>query len=406
MNIVLVAEVSIAQVIGGAERVLREQALGLASRGHAVQVLTRMRTDDDTVFQKVGEIAETRYAVDRRNAIRFFLSSLRNAKRAWKLLIGRQLPDVIMLHQSLPGLALGVSAAPIIYVCLSLAHEEFESRNRPSTGLTGRFVHAISSLARRWTERAVIRRARRIVVLSDFMQQRVLDYHGVSADRIDLIPGGVDTEFFSPAPDRRAVRSALGLAEQEFVLFTVRNLVPRMGLAELIQAMVRLRGVIPRLRLLIGGSGVLRSELEGRVKALGLDDCVRFLGFVPEALLPDYYRAADLFVLPTAELEGFGLVTVEALASGTPVLGTSVGATDEILGKLDPSLLAAGADAESLAAGIAALYRRFMADPAARARLSAEGRALVLRDYTWARHCEQLEAVLAEVRGPHAESFL
>ena len=405
MNIVLVAEVSIVQVIGGAERVLRAQALGLASRGHAVRVLTRMRTDDDTMFQKVGEIAETRYAVDRCNAIRFFLSSLHNAKQAWKLLIGRHLPDVIVIHQSLPGLALGVSTAPIIYVCLSLAHEEFESRNKPSTGLMGRTAHAISSLVRRWTERAVIRRARRIVVLSDFMRRRVIDYHGVSADRIDLIPGGVDTAIFSPTSDRRAVRSALGLTEQEFVLFTVRNLVPRMGLAELIQAMARLRGDIPGLRLLIGGSGVLRSELEGRVKALGLDDCVRFLGFVPEALLPDYYRAADLFVLPTAELEGFGLVTVEALASGTPVLGTSVGATDEILDKLDSSLLAAGTDAESLAAGISALYRRFMADPAARARLSTEGRALVLRDYTWARHCEQLEAVLAEARGLHAESF-
>jgi len=193
--------------------------------------------------------------------------------------------------------------------------------------------------------------------------------------------------------------------EQDFVLLTVRNLVPRMGLAELIQAVARLRGDIPRLRLLIGGSGVLRSELETQVKALGLDDYVRFLGFVPETLLPDYYRAADLFVLPTAELEGFGLVTIEALASGTPVLGTSVGATDEILDKLDPSLLAAGTGAESLAASIAALYRRFMTDPAARVRLYTQGRALVLRDYTWARHCEQLEAVLAEARGPHVGSF-
>jgi glycosyltransferase involved in cell wall biosynthesis len=170
-----------------------------------------------------------------------------------------------------------------------------------------------------------------------------------------------------------------------------------MGLEALIRMMARLRGVIPRLQLLVGGDGPLHSEIERQAKALGLEDCVRLLGFIPESALPDYYRAADLFVLPTAQLEGFGLVTVEALASGTPVFGTRIGATEEILGQLDPSLLSSGTDAESLAAGIERLYRRFTADPGARVRPAEAGRVLVLREYTWARHCAQFEAVLLEV---------
>lgn len=212
-----------------------------------------------------------------------------------------------------------------------------------------------------------------------------------------LIPAGADTAIFSPIPDYRSARPALGLQRTHFILLTVRNLVPRMGLDALLHAMVRARQTIPNVQLLIGGSGPLRSELEAQTKALELEGCVRFLGFVPEGLLPDYYRAADLFVLPTAQLEGFGLVTIEALASGTPVFGTPVGATDEMLGRLDASLLATGADAESLAAGINALYQRFAADPAARARLAEAGRALVLRDYTWNRHCERLETALLQV---------
>jgi len=321
------------------------------------------------------------------------------SQHAWSALVREWVPDVIVAHQALPTLA-GPgrsSRIPMVYVCLSLAHEEFETRNDPRGGITGEIWYRVSSLARRWTERAVVRNAQRLIVLSDFMRQRVLDCHRVRADRIRMVPGGVDSEVFSPCQSRRPLRAALGVEEDRFILFTVRNLVPRMGLSELIQAIPRLRKEIQGLLLLIGGTGPLRPQLEAEVKALGLDACVKLVGFIPEARLPDYYRAADLFVLPTAQLEGFGLVTVEALASGTPVFGTPIGATEEILGRLEHSLVAQGADSESLAVGIAALYRRFKTDPAWRGRLAEEGRAMVLRDYTWARHCEQLETVLSEV---------
>lgn len=403
MNVLMVAEVSLQHVIGGAERVLREQAEGLAARGHAVRVLTRAGSEEEAARVEVGEVTEIRYAVNRGDAaVAFFLSTLRNARRAWFSLFREAPPDVIIVHQPLPGLAVPGHRLriPMVYVCHSLAHEEFESRNRPPDGVRGRVWYRSLSLARRWTERAVVRRARWVIVLSDFMKRRVVECHRIQADRVRVIPGGVDTKMFSPAPDRRAVRASLGLAEGEFVLFTVRNLVPRMGLDTLIQTVAGLRKEIPRLRLLIGGSGRLRSELEGQVKALGLEDCVRLLGFVQETALPDYYRAADLFVLPTAQLEGFGLVTVEALASGTPVFGTRIGATEEILGSLDASLLSSGPDAESLAAGIGNLYRRFTTTSGERARLAEAGRALALRNFTWGRHCARVEAVLIDALRP------
>lgn len=398
MKILFVAEVSIAQVIGGAERVLREQALGLASRGHAVRVLTRASAQDGESGVVVEGVEERRYPVDRRTAASFFLSSARNARRAVQSLAHESRPDVLLIHQALPGLAVAgcLPEVPSVYTCLSLAHEEFDTRNRPPAGMGGALWHRCQSLARRTIERAALTRARRVIVLSDYMRRRIVECHRVAAGRMLLIPAGVDTRIFSPIPDYRSFRPALGLTREQFVLFTVRNLVPRMGLDTLLRAMVRVRQTIPHVQLLIGGCGPLRAELEAQVKTLDLERCVRFLGFVPEDALPGYYRAADVFVLPTAQLEGFGLVTIEALASGTPVLGTPVGATNEILGRLDASLLAAGPDAESMATGVEALYRRFTADPEARARLAEAGRALVLRDYTWSRHCERIEAALQQ----------
>ncbi len=401
MKILFVAEVSIARVIGGAERVLREQALGLAARGHAVRVLTRAGTQDRESRVSVEGVEETRYPVDRRTAMSLFISSMRNARRAGMSLARESRPDALLIHQALPGLAAAgcFPRVPSVYTCLSLAHEEFETRNRPPESIGGRMWHRCQSLARRRIERAALNRTDRIIVLSDFMRRRIAECHRVEAERMLLIPAGVDTGIFSPIPDYRLSRPALGLKREQFVLFTVRNLVSRMGLDTLLCAMARVRQAIPHVQLLIGGSGPLRSELEAQVKTLDLEGCVRFLGFVPEDVLPEYYRAADVFVLPTAQLEGFGLVTIEALATGTPVLGTPVGATDEILGRLDASLLARGIDAESLATGIEALHRRFTADPAARARLAEAGRALVLRDYTWNRHCERIETALLQAVG-------
>jgi glycosyltransferase involved in cell wall biosynthesis len=122
-----------------------------------------------------------------------------------------------------------------------------------------------------------------------------------------------------------------------------------MGLDELLRAVAIVRENVPDVLLLIGGSGGLRRGLEAQAAGLGLGGHVRFLGFVPEARLAAHYQAADFFVLPTRELEGFGLVTVEALACGTPVLGTPVGATPEILGTVGADYIFEGPDARAIA---------------------------------------------------------
>jgi glycosyltransferase involved in cell wall biosynthesis len=123
-----------------------------------------------------------------------------------------------------------------------------------------------------------------------------------------------------------------------------------MGIEQLLRAVRMLAA--EEIDLAIVGGGLLTSELRGLTSELGIDGCVRFVGRVAEDALPDWYRAADLSVLPTVAYEGFGMATVEALASGTPVVGTPAGATPELLEPLDPRLVARGSDPDSLAVAI------------------------------------------------------
>ncbi len=107
--------------------------------------------------------------------------------------------------------------------------------------------------------------------------------------------------------------------------------------------------------------------MEHRLKALAkeynLQEHIRFVGQISEELLPLYYQAADLFVLPSLDFEGFGLVTLEALSSGLPVVGTNIGGTPEILENLDPRLLVEKTSAEKLAEGIMTTLDRHQYNP-------------------------------------------
>lgn len=397
-HVVLLADVSALRVIGGAERMLRGQALGLRKLGCRVGLAVREPRDDPRPQAAIaGDLAEHRYAVRRTSEPAYVLSSLRASVDAFDRARGGARPDVVVIHQAMAGLGPILwrrsSAGTWIYMCLSLAHEEYRSRTDPAS--IPRFRYLANAATRRWTERVVMRRCARVVVLSEFMKQRVQAVHGIAGHLIHVIPGAVDIERFAPAGDPAGVRRQLGIPIDRTILVTVRNLVPRMGLEQFVRAVAMVRGELPGILALIGGEGPLRAELERLIQHHRVKDHVRLLGFIPEDELPKYYRAADLVVMPTYELEGFGLVTVEALACGTPVLGTPVGATPEILRGIDPALLTGGTQAEAIAESLRAILARFHARPGERTDLAAKGLAAVHARYTWDRHCAALADVLA-----------
>lgn len=160
------------------------------------------------------------------------------------------------------------------------------------------------------------------------------EYPNAVAGKGLVCPGWVDTGRFRPAKTRNLLRRRLGepWLPGTTTFLTVRRLEHRMGLDNLIEAchILRLQGY--KFRLLIGGSGPLRGDLERLVEKTQLTKAVHFLGRVPESDLPACYAAADCFVLPTRTLECFGLIALEALACNTPVVATPVGSIPEVMG--------------------------------------------------------------------------
>ena len=203
-------------------------------------------------------------------------------------------------------------------------------------------------------ERIVYRRGALLLVLSRAFQDVLSRDYGVPPERIRVIPGAIDVDRFDTGVTRRAARERLGWPEDRPTVLAVRRLSRRMGLEDLIEAAAMVRRRVPEALVMVAGRGPLQETLAARARALGLENTVRFLGFVPDEDLPLAYRAADLTVVPTVALEGFGLIAAESLAAGTPVLVTPVGGLPEVVGDLSPELVLPGTGAGPLGEGLVA----------------------------------------------------
>jgi len=401
VRILVVADVSPVVVRGGGERVLWEQATRLHRAGHRVRIVSRTPEGERDGALVHGGIAVRHFPVARGSLLAFVRTSIAEARRAVADELETHGADVLHLHQPLSALGALTSRPgqrlPCLYTFLSPAPLEFLSR-RGTSWLHRRGVSGGAGAALLWMlERASLSRATRIHVLSDFSASQLFKLYRIGGDRVVRIPGGVDLERFRPA-DQAAARRRLTLSPDRPILFTLRNLEPRMGLDRLLAALDRVRRRVPDVLLLVGGEGSLRSRLRSQAAALGLARHVVFLGYVAEADLPLYYQAADAFLLPTRELEGFGLVTLEALACGTPVLGTPVGATPELLRALAPSLILRDASAEAIAEGVEAFLEERTRRPELLASLRAVCRRYAEARFGWEASVGRLAVELEELR--------
>ena len=174
--------------------------------------------------------------------------------------------------------------------------------------------------------------ATRVFSVSDSLRRHAIDL-GIPGDKIRVVGNGVDTTKFHPV-ERCEARAQLGIGADAQVLISVGGLVERKGFHRVIECLPELKTRFPRLvYLIVGGAGAegnMRAELDQQVKALGLQDTVRFLGIVPAASLKWPLSAADVFVLSTRN-EGWANVFLEAMACGLPVVSTDVGGNAEVV---------------------------------------------------------------------------
>ncbi|MFQ5744367.1 MAG: glycosyltransferase family 4 protein [Acidobacteriota bacterium] len=404
MKILMAADVSPLQEGSGAERVLREQAKELARRGHEVHIFFRSGCDapgGPTTWQGCRLHP---YTVDRQAALPFFLSTIWNGGRSLRNLLKDWRPDIVNLHQPFTGLPLLLSwpgqRPAIVYTFLSPASAEYlrqpAVQDRLSRGLLARCWHeSVKSRLMRWVEGAVLRRARGIIVLSDFSKQQLRSFHPHSSGiSIRRIPGGVDTQRFSPAADRSRLAKQLGLPEGKKILLTVRNLEPRCGVENLLNAVAELVKRRRDFLLLVAGQGPLFERLQATVESMNLSAVVQLLGFVPEQRLVDLYRVAELYVQPDTELQGFGLTIVEALACGTPVLATPVGGALETLASLSAESLFSNSEPQRMARELDHLL-----DDTELLGCRSELRRFAESRFSWRSTVEQVERCFLEVIG-------
>jgi len=197
-----------------------------------------------------------------------------------------------------------------------------------------------SLLLKGQVERLHVRRSDAVITASRAFADVLMRLHGLPADRVHPVHPGVDLQRFSPLPadERAALRERLGIRPGEHLVVTARRLVPRMGLEQFVAAWEG-----SGARLVVIGDGPLRPVLQ-QVADQRPEAGISLLGRVSDTELVSWYRAADLVVVPSASLEGFGLVVLEALACGTPVLASDVGGLGEVLSELDPDLLLGSTD--------------------------------------------------------------
>jgi len=396
LNILFAADVSIKKVLGGAERVLLEQTKRLSERGHEIHVITRGFPFHASPYENIKNIHEWRYVINEKNAFTFLVSTVLNCQKLYKRISQKISLDLINLHQPFSAFAINLlrnsRQTKRVYTCLSLASEEYKIRSLKTRNLFNTPIFYSNIFFRRFMEKFSLSKCERVIVLSQFTQDKLINTHSIPKEKITIIPGGVDLGRFRPSLNKMEIRKRLHIPADKFVLLTVRNLVPRMGLENLVEAIGLIQNKID-IYLIIGGEGILRRKLQELIKKLNLGSSVELHGFVSEEDLPLYYQMADLFILPTVALEGFGLITVEAMACGLPVLGTPIGATPEILSKFDPTFIFKDTSPMTMADLIIKKHRFFMDNPEGYQKISQGCRGFVEANYSWEKNIDGLETL-------------
>ncbi|MFX0117368.1 MAG: glycosyltransferase family 4 protein [Candidatus Hodarchaeota archaeon] len=398
MKILFISDVPLNQPSSGSEKMLGWQATELSRRGLDVFAITRQHNLQDYIVRDVSGVTEASYYGSPQNFFRFIFSLLKYPVKFYRRFVQSSTFNVAISHQPFNSFILLITTKlkrlPLLYNFHSPAHEEYLLVNENKSELRNFFPSKLRMLI----ENYCVKRAQKVMVESLYMKQKVVDIHRFPADKIIVNPGGVNIHRYQPFECRELIKKNLDFPSGKTHILTVRNLEARMGLDNLIRAIYLLKRNSVKVHLVIGGEGPERQKLQNLIEDHGLAKEISMRGFIPQEQLPMYYAAADFFVIPTRDLEGFGLVTLESLACGTPVLGTPIGGTKEILSGFDSQFLFNGVSPEAIAQGIQAAIVGFFNNAEQYNELRLRCRKYAETNYSWQRHIDQLEELIDEIQ--------
>jgi glycosyltransferase involved in cell wall biosynthesis len=230
-------------------------------------------------------------------------------------------------------------------------------------------------------ENLLICHSERIICCSNYMLRHIETNFGISTNLVSIIPNGVDTLLFHPTPNLR--KSVFNLRQQHCIqngkmLLYVGRLVREKGCDILIDAFKTLNHDTPGTSLIIVGEGPLKQSLMNKVHQLGLQNHIHFMGFVDQQTLVALYKSADVLVIPSL-YEPFGIVALEGMASGAPVVSSDVGGLSEVVENGFTGLKVPPGDPDSLVSAI----RQVLEVPSLSGFLKINGYEYVLKRYNW-----------------------
>ncbi|HJV59442.1 MAG TPA: glycosyltransferase family 1 protein [Albitalea sp.] len=385
---------------GGQNIYVAHVARGLASQGHHVDVLTRR---DDAGLPAVVDMrpgvrvvhidAGPRRFVVKEELLPHMPAFVRSSRQLFE----HSIPyDVIHANFFMSGLV-GLRLKETFGVPLVMTFHALGLVRREHQGSADGFPSSRIEI-----ERQIVRDADRIIAECPQDRSDLMRLYGAADQRISMVPCGVDLEVFRPA-SRSAARRRLGVGSQEFVVLQLGRLVPRKGIDNVIRAVARLDRGVPARLLIVGGESPTPDEQAtpeiGRLRAVarecGVADRVTFIGHRQRDELRDCYAASDVFVT-TPWYEPFGITPLEAMACGTPVIGSAVGGiqysvVDGVTGFLVPPH-----DPPALAARLAELH----GNPSLAQALGRAGIRRVRSMFTWDRVARELADVYDRIRLP------
>jgi glycosyltransferase involved in cell wall biosynthesis len=242
------------------------------------------------------------------------------------------------------------------------------------------------STSKRWYAKQVIDRADVVLPNSTYYLGSKINDPGVQ-----IIPYGVDIDEFAPSRRQVGLRRELGFSDDHFVLFSVQRLTSVKRVDLLVRVMAEVVPQNPRVVLLVGGKGEEEPNLHTLVAELGLEDNVRFCGYIDSTRLPEYFASADAFVFHSL-IETFGIVFAQAMASGLPIIAADTSCVSDVL-SLDNGSLVTPFDTAAFAGAVLSLAE----NPETARRIGVHNRAQAVNDFNWDRIAAQYERALHDI---------
>src|SRR2546423_2845239 len=368
---------------GGLARHVRKLSENLVARGVDVQVLTRGHEESPPEEEIRGVVVHRVREPDRPRELGEFVTWVEHMN-ADMLAAGVELRDrfefdVVHGHDWLVAVAgdhlakrFRCPLAVTIHATEYGRHQGWVDKHPQS------HIHGV--------ERWMANRADRVITCSAYMREHVADIYGLEEGRIAVIPNGIDPAELVPVADLDALRRRFAEPRERLVLL-VGRLVYEKGFQLALEALPGLIERVGNVRFIVAGSGTHEHELRDQARDLGLDEHGVFLGWIGDDVLHSLYRISDLCVVPSI-YEPFGLVALEAMASGCPCLVADTAGLRHVVPNEDVGLRFHSRDAESLAQ----MAERVLTDAALRDRLVAEASEHVLT-FDWADVAEQAARV-------------